>query len=131
MNKIKVIFWNMVVSGNLSARTCKRNILKKIKPYGDTDVTLQFKTHDQNLQVSLKWDTKIMLKQLFSHQNKRKIFKTFGNKILSPRNKDRKFLNLTFFSFAPTLSPYIPVSYWNFPKLGNDFKCLMHTDMLK
>ena len=36
-----------------------------------------------------------------------KTFKTFENKILSPRNKDRKFLNSTFFfSFAPTLSPY-------------------------
>ena len=96
----------MSVSGDRSARTCKRKISKKIKPYGDTDVTLQFNTHDQNLQVCLKWATKIMLKQLFRHQNKEKHLKTFGNKILSPRNKDRKFLNSTFFYFAPTLSPY-------------------------
>ena len=27
----------------------------------------------------------------------RKTFKTFGNEILSPGNKDRKFSNLTFF----------------------------------
>ena len=67
----------------------------------------------------------------------RKTFKTFGNEILSPRNKDHKFLNLTFFffffffffvcfffffSFAPTLSPYSYVSDWNFPKIGNEFK---------
>ena len=124
----------MDVSGNLSARTSKCNILKKkkkIKPYGDTDVTLQFMTHDQNLPVCLKWETKIMLKQLFSHQNKGKHF-SFGNKILSPRNYDRKFLNSTFFfSFAPTLSPYSYISNWNFPKIGDEFKCLMHTDILK
>ena len=40
-----------------------------------TDVTLQFKTHDQNLQVCLKWETKIMLKQLLSYQNKEKYLK--------------------------------------------------------
>ena len=38
---------------------------EKIKPYGDTDVTSQFETHYQNLQVCFKWETKIMLKQLF------------------------------------------------------------------
>ena len=38
-------------------------------------MTLQFKTHDQNLQVYLKWETKIMLKQLFGHQNKGKRLK--------------------------------------------------------
>ena len=59
----------MGVSGNLSARTCKRKISKK------SDVTLQFKAHDQNLQVCLKWETKIMLKQLFSHQNKENTWK--------------------------------------------------------
>ena len=48
---------------------------EKIKPYGDTDVTLQFKTHDQNLQVCIKWENKIMLKQLFRHQNKEKHLK--------------------------------------------------------
>ena len=53
---------------------------EKIKPYGDTDVTLQFKTHDQNWQVFLKWETKIMLKQLFSHQNKGKHLKFLETK---------------------------------------------------
>ena len=53
---------------------------KKIKPYGDTDVTLQFKTHDQNLQVCLKWEIKIMLKQLFNHQNKGKHLKRLDTK---------------------------------------------------
>ena len=43
---------------------------RKSKPYGDTDVTSQIKTHDQNLQVCLVWETKIRLKQLFRHQNK-------------------------------------------------------------
>ena len=64
--------------------------LKKIKPYGDTDVTLQFKTHDQNLQVCLKWETKIMLKQLFSHQNK-------GKQNFVAEKLRFKFLNSTFF----------------------------------
>ena len=41
---------------------------RKSKPYGDTDVTSQIKTHDQNLQVCL--GNQIMLKQLFRHQNK-------------------------------------------------------------
>ena len=45
---------------------------EKIKHDGIIDVTLQFKTHDQNMQVCLKRETKIMLKQLFSHQNKEK-----------------------------------------------------------
>ena len=63
----KVIFRNIDVSGNLSARN-----FETIKPYGDTDVTLQFKTHNQNLQVCLKLETKIMLKYLFSNQNKEK-----------------------------------------------------------
>ena len=58
------MFWNMGVSGNLSARS-----FEKIQPYGDTDLMLQFKTHDQNMQICLKWETKIMLKQLFSHLN--------------------------------------------------------------
>ena len=53
---------------------------EKMIPYGDTDVTLQFKTHDQNLQVCLKWETKIMLKQLFSHQNKEKRLKRLKTK---------------------------------------------------
>ena len=53
---------------------------EKIKPYGDTDVTLQFKAHDQNLQVSIKWETKIMLKQRFSHQNKEKHLKRLETK---------------------------------------------------
>ena len=70
----------MDVSGNISTRASKRNISKKIKPYGDTDVTLQFKTHDQNLQVCLKWETKITLKQLFSHQNKGKHLKRLETK---------------------------------------------------
>ena len=73
-----------------------------------------------------------MLKQLFSHQNKEKHLK----QTLSPRNKSRKFLKsilllLLFFSFAPRLSPYSYVSNWNFLKIGNEFKYLMHTDMLK
>ena len=45
--------------------------------------------------------------------------------MLSPRNEDRKFLNLTFFflfCFAPTLSQNSYVSDWNFPKIGNEFK---------
>ena len=54
---------------------------EKVKTYGgDTDVTLQFKTHDQILQVCLKWKTKIMLKQLFSHQNKGKQLKRLETK---------------------------------------------------
>ena len=101
----------------------RQEISKKIKPYGDTDVTLQFKTHNQNLQVCLKLESKTMLKHLFSNQNKEKTFKTFGNKILSPRNKDRKFLNSTFFVLLlhyPTLSPYSYDSNWNLPKIGNE-----------
>ena len=43
-------------------------------------MTLQFKTHDQNLQVCLKWETKIMLKHLFSHQNKGKHLKRLETK---------------------------------------------------
>ena len=35
---------------------------QKSKPYGDTDVTPQIKTHDQNLQACLVCETKIMLK---------------------------------------------------------------------
>ena len=73
----------MGVSGNLSARTCKRKISKKIKLYGDTDVTLQFKEHDQNLQVCLKWETKIMLKQRFSHQNKEKHLKRWKQNFIA------------------------------------------------
>ena len=67
-----------------------------IKPYGDTDVALQFKTHDQNLQVCLKWETKIML---FSHQNKEKHFKRLETTFYRREIKieDRKFLNSTFF----------------------------------
>ena len=53
---------------------------ERIKPYGDTDVTLQLKTHDQNLQVCLKWETKIMRKQLFSDQNKGKHLKRLETK---------------------------------------------------
>ena len=71
-----------------------------------------------------------MPKQLLRHQNKGKRLKRLEKK-LSPINKDRKILDSTFFSFAPTLSPYSYISNWNFPKIGNAFKCLMHTDMLK
>ena len=66
MNKSYIL--NIGVSGNLS--TSEK--FRESKPYGDTDVTLQIKTHDQNLQVCLVWETKIMLKQLFRHQNKEK-----------------------------------------------------------
>ena len=38
----------MDVSGNLSALVIEE-FRKNQTPYGDTDVTLQFKTHDQNL----------------------------------------------------------------------------------
>ena len=54
---------------------------EKIKPYGDTDVTLQFKTNNlKMLQVCLKWETKIMFKQLFSHKNKGKHLKCLVTK---------------------------------------------------
>ena len=62
----------MGVSGNQNLQS--KNF-EKIKPYGDTDVTLQFKTRDPILQVCLKWETKIMLKQLFIHQDKEKHLK--------------------------------------------------------
>ena len=69
---------------------------EKIKPYGDTDVTLQFKTHDQNWQVFLKWETKIMLKQLFSRQNKGKHLKHLETKFYR-REIKIVILNSTFF----------------------------------
>ena len=69
---------------------------EKIKSYGDTDVTSQFETHYQNLQVCFKWETKIMLNQLFNHLNKDKQLKRLGTKFY---HRDRKFLNLTFLFF--------------------------------
>ena len=43
---------------------------RKSKHYGDTDVTSQIKTHDQNFASLLSLGNQIMLKQLFRHQNK-------------------------------------------------------------
>ena len=53
---------------------------KKIKPYGDTDVTPQFKTYYQNLHACFMWEAKIMLKQLYSLQNKEKHLIRSGTK---------------------------------------------------
>ena len=73
-----------------------------------------------------------MLKQLFSHQNNEKHLKRLETKFYRREIKIVSFFNSTFFfSFAPTLSPYIYVSNWNLPKTGNELKCLIHTDMLK
>ena len=89
MNKSHILECGRNISDNLSTRTYTRKLSKKkkkkkkkkkIKPYGDSDVTLPFKTHDQNLQVCLKWETKIMLKQLFSNQNKEKPLKRLETK---------------------------------------------------
>ena len=72
-----------------------------------------------------------MLMRLFSHQNKEKHLKCLETKFYRPEIKMVSFLIRRFFSFAPPLSPYSDVSNWNFPKIGNEFKCLMHTKMLK
>ena len=71
-----------------------------------------------------------MLKQLFSHQNKEKHLTRFGTKFHSQEMKIVIFEFDVFF-LAPTLWPYGFVSNWNFPKIGNEFKCLMHINMLQ
>ena len=72
-----------------------------------------------------------MLKQLFSHQNTGIRLKRLETKFHRREIKIVSFLDSTFFVFAPTLSHYRYISNWNFPKIGNEFKCLMHTDLLK
>ena len=89
---------------------------EKIKPYGDADVTLQFKTHDQNLQVCLKWETKIMLKQLFSHQNK-------GNRLETKFYLREILIKIVSFWIRRIFfCSYVIALHWNFPKIGNEFK---------
>ena len=72
-----------------------------------------------------------MLKQLFSHQNKGKRLKRLETKFYRREINIVSFWIRRFFSFAPTLSPDSYISNGIFPKIHNDFKCLMHTDMLK
>ena len=74
-----------------------------------------------------------MFRQLLSQQNKDKHLKRLETKLYRREIKIVSFLIPidVCFSFAPTLSPYSYVSYWNFPKIGNESKYLMHTDMFK
>ena len=52
-------------------------------------------------------------------------------KSLKQRKTFGKLLEFDVFSLAPTLSPYSYICNWNLPKIRNEFKCLMHTDILK
>ena len=72
-----------------------------------------------------------MLKHFFSNKTKGKRLKRLETKVYRREIKIVSFWIRRFFSFAPTLSPYSYISNWNFPKIGNKFKCLMHPDMLK
>ena len=97
---------------NLQAKNFER-----IKFYGDTGVTPQFKTHHQNLLVCLKWETKIILKQ----SKRRKTFKSFGNEILLPRNKDRKLMNATFYLSLLHLSRLVgKLTMWFFNRFDTN-----------
>ena len=58
---------------NLQDKNLQEKNFEKIKPYGDTDVTLQLKAHDQNLQVCLKWETKSCLSNCLVIKTKKTI----------------------------------------------------------
>ena len=69
--------------------------------------------------------------QLLSRQNKGKTKQRFETKFYRGEIKIQIFFNLTFFSMAPSLSPYSYISQWNFLKNGIEFNCLVHTNAIK